>query len=347
VRDLFDDSLQVRGEERLAGAPEGVEDAAPDPAASARATFAPNAPLTDPALLARVRERVWSASAIEQYVECPMRWYVERLLGPSLLEPEPEPFAKGGLAHVALSETLEGLRERTGSARVTPAKLALARELLAASLAAGEAARPLSVAPERRLSARRRLRADLDRYLAFAAEADGDAEPEHLELAFGIGAGDERGEPSELPALELDGLTVRGRIDRIDRTPDGEAVVIDYKSSLAPPAARWLADGRIQIALYMRAAERLLGLRVGAGLYQPLAGRDLRARGAVECDSAAAPAAVRGDVMEREQLEQLVEQAVRISREAVERAGEGVLEPRPRTCNQGYGCPFPTICRCA
>jgi ATP-dependent helicase/DNAse subunit B len=342
VRDLFDDALEVQTQERLTGAPEGVEDAA-----RGAQTFAPDAPLTEPALLARVRERVWSASAIEQYLECPMRWYVERLLGPSLLEPEPEPFAKGGLAHVALSETLDGLRERTGSARVTSANLALARELLAASLEAGEAARPLSVAVERRLSARRRLEADLDRYLAFAAESDTEAEPEHLELAFGIGAEDERGEPSDLPPLELGGgLTVRGRIDRIDRTPDGEAVVIDYKSSLAPPAAKWLADGRIQIALYMRAAERLLDLRVGGGLYQPLAGRDLRARGAVECDSAAAPAAVRGDVMERAELEELVERAVSIAREAVERAGEGLLEPRPRTCNQGYGCPFPTICRC-
>ena len=360
VCDLFDDSLRA-AEDESTGVHGGRADAGGAPVADAleegsRGAFAPDAPLTDSALLARLRERVWSASAIEQYIECPTRWYVERLLGPAVLEPEPEPFAKGGLAHIALSETLEGLRERTGSARVTFASLALARELLDASLQRNEAERPLSVVPERRLAARRRLQADLARYLAFTADAacgsDGAVgerlEPEHLELAFGIGADDDRGEPSELGVLDLGaGLTMRGRIDRIDRAGSGgEAVVIDYKSSNAPPAAKWLADGRIQVALYMRAVESLLGMRVAAGLYQPLAGRDLRARGAVQCDSAAAPAAVRGDVMESEELDELVEQAVQIAHEAVERAGRGLLEPRPRTCNQGYGCPFPTICRC-
>ena len=68
-----------------------------------------------------------------------MRWFVERMLRPDALEPDPEPLARGALAHAALKDTLEGLRLQTGSARLTRASLARARELLAGALADNEA----------------------------------------------------------------------------------------------------------------------------------------------------------------------------------------------------------------
>ena len=49
------------------------------------------------ALPARVR----SPSALELWVACPVRWFVERGLGASTLEAEPEPLARGSLAHAA------------------------------------------------------------------------------------------------------------------------------------------------------------------------------------------------------------------------------------------------------
>ena len=61
-------------------------------------------------------------------------------------------------------------------------------------------------------------------------------------------------------------------------------IVRDYKSGAKRetwPAARWLGDRQIQVALYMIAAERLLEARAVAGFYQPLAGEDLRPRGAL------------------------------------------------------------------
>ncbi len=74
---------------------------------------------------------------------------------------------------------------------------------------------------------------------------------------------------------------MRGRIDRVDLAPGGEAVVYDYKSSPPARADRWLGERNFQIALYMRAVEQLPGVRVAGGFYQPLSGRDLRARGAL------------------------------------------------------------------
>jgi ATP-dependent helicase/DNAse subunit B len=340
VCDLFAESLA----ESAARRPLGAVDSMPAPAASpARG----EEPLRDEQLLARLSERVWSASSIERWVGCPVAWFVEQMLSPGSFEPDPEPLARGGLAHAALKDTLEGLRRETGSARLTPTALGRARELLAQALLENEPEHPLSVAPERRTAVRRRLQFDLDRYLRHAAEQESPLEPRELELGFGISEGDERGEPSLLPAFELPGgMRLRGRIDRVDVSDDGEAVIYDYKASRAPPSARWIKDGNLQVALYMRAVEQLLGVRVAGGFYQPLSGEDLRARGVLDGDSGLALECMTPDVREREEVSELLGEAVAAARVAAEQAGRGELEPRPETCAFKGGCKYPTICRC-
>jgi ATP-dependent helicase/DNAse subunit B len=304
-------------------------------------------PLRDELLLAELGARPWSASAMERRIACPVAWFVDRLLRPDEFEPQPEPLARGALAHAVLKDTLEGLREQTGSARLRPATLALARDLLESSLQALEGEHLLSVAPERRAAARRRLRADLERYLAEAAEADSPLEPAELELGFGFDGSDERGEASALPALELGGgFKLRGRIDRIDVGSRGEAVVYDYKGKDAPAAARWIKDGKLQVALYMRAAEQLLGLDVIGGLYQPLSGSDMRARGVLDGESGVELDCVSTDVRDRAELAELLADALAKAREVAGQAASGELQARPQTCAWRGGCQYPTICRC-
>jgi ATP-dependent helicase/DNAse subunit B len=378
VCDLFADALRERTERRYAGAagwpgpgqPAGaiaIRDTTTEPA-TARARPRPIARLSDERVLGELRERaLWSASSLECWAGCPVKWFVERFLRPGTIDPDPEPIARGGLAHAALKDTLERLRERTGSARLTPASADLAKRLLAEALARQEPAYPLSVAPERVPGARRRLLADLERYLDCAAEQSSPLQPTHLELEFGFG--DERGlgcagdqdvsetglscerdaEPasSSLPALELgEGVLLRGRIDRVDVGPQGEAVVYDYKGRLAPPGARWMGDRAFQVALYMRAVERLLGYTPVGGFYQPLAGRDIRARGVLDGDSGVELACVRTDRAERSELDELLRQCVAAALRAAAEARSGALEPRPDTCAYGGGCAYPTICRC-
>ena len=305
------------------------------------------APLRDPRLLADLSVRPWSASSLELWIACPEKWFIERMLRPESPEPDPEPLARGGLAHAALRDTLEGLRERTGSARLTPARLGLARELLGQALARHEHEHPLSARPERVPSARRRLQADLERYLAYAAGTatggrgeDGPLEPAHLELEFGF---DEEG----LPALDLGGgVLLRGRIDRIDLTTAGEAVVYDYKGARVTPGARWIADGKIQLALYMRAAEQLLGLRVIGGMYQPLGGADLRARGVLDATAGVQLDCVRTDLLDSSELDALIREAIELAREAAAEAVAGAIQARPQTCSYTGGCEYPAICRC-
>src|SRR5262249_61768959 len=93
------------------------------------------APLRDGELLAERREQAWSASSLEVWMSCPVRWFVERMLRAESLEPDSEPLARGRLAHAVLRDTLEALRAETGSARLEPARLERARELLRLALA--------------------------------------------------------------------------------------------------------------------------------------------------------------------------------------------------------------------
>jgi ATP-dependent helicase/DNAse subunit B len=351
ICDLFDPTLRETVKRRHAGAaawpgpgePAGMMISREVALTAASGGVRPTTidPLRHEAVLGELGERaLWSASSLESWMACPVKWFVERLLRPPDIDPDPEPLARGALAHAALKQTLEGLRTRTGSARLTPASVGTAKRLLREALEELEPEYPLTRAPERLAGARRRLGVDLERYLDHAAEQASPLEPTHLELGFGF-------EDEGLPPLDLgDGVMLRGRIDRVDAGPAGEAVVYDYKGRAAPPGAKWATEGSFQVALYMRAVEQLLGARAVGGFYQPLAGRELRARGVLDADSNVELEAVRTDKLAHEQVGELLEACVAVARTAAIEAKAGGLEPRPDTCAYNGGCSYPTICRC-
>jgi RecB family exonuclease len=292
-------------------------------------------------------------------MSCPVRWFVERMLRAEKLDPDAEPLARGRLAHAALRDTLDALRAETGSARLEPARLERARELLRSALARRASEVLLSPAPERRPGLCCRLQADLERYLEHAAAAarPTDAklatgelaplEPTYLELAFGFDEDEQPGEPGGLPALDLgDGVMLRGRIDRVDVSGRGEAVVYDYKGRGVSPGVKWSAMGELQVALYMRAVEALLNLRAVGGFYQPLTGADLRPRGVLDREAGVEGECVRADRRTGAEVQALVAEAVGSARRAAAEAGRGELRARPQTCAFKGGCRYPTICRC-
>ncbi len=347
VCDLFDGRLSEQRARRALGALDGAARGR-----HAQAAVPADAPLLDERVLARLRDRAWSGTSFEKWIGCPVAWFVERLLSPERFEAEPEPLVRGGLAHLVLKETLGGLRHETGSARITSASLGRARTLMHASLdgALEDPELRLSVSPERAAAIVRSLRADLERYLEHSAGLESTLEPRELELGFGFDDPDaeDHGEPSELPAFELGGgVRMRGRIDRIDVGPGGEAVIVDYKAKSATAGEKWLRERSLQVALYMQAAEQLLGLQVVGGVYQPLSGKDLRARGVLLDDHEAAEDCVRTDRLDAEALAELLGDVVDAARAAAAEASRGELQARPDTCAWGgRGCQYPTICRC-
>jgi ATP-dependent helicase/DNAse subunit B len=298
--------------------------------------------LHDPAVLAELAARTtFSASALEAFADCPVKWLVDRLLDPVELDPEPEPLVRGSYAHAVLEGTYNGLRAETGSAKVTAESLATAERILLDTMREKQPEFRISPKETRFRTAVRRLEFDLLRHLRREADRGGVFEPASVELSFGM-------PDSELPALELgDGVQVRGKIDRLD-TWNGYAAVTDYKSGRKGyPVARWEQDRRMQAALYMLAVRELLGLEPAAGVYVPLADRKAQPRGLVLDDVAEdlGHGYAKADRKSADEVREELDRARERVREIAGRIRSGDVRPCPDTCAWNGGCSYPSICR--
>ena len=83
-------------------------------------------------------------------------------------------------------------------------------------------------------------------------------------------------------AYELGGgVSVSGKIDRVDADPlSARGIIVDYKSGAAPSAAQIHDEARLQIPLYLLVLRDQLGLEPMGGVYVPLGG-GRRARGLI------------------------------------------------------------------
>ena len=95
----------------------------------------------------------------------------------------------------------------------------------------------------------------------------------------------------------------------------------------------------------MLAVRDLLGLEPVAGLYQPLTGNDLRARGVFLGDADVGSRLVANDARDEEQLDEVLEDATRAGDRAGRAAARGRARPRVRTNCSRDGCRYPGICR--
>lgn len=318
-------------------------------AALARAGAGPGAPpggglgpVTDGELLADLRaRRVWGGRAIEVAHGCRARWFIEEYLRPEAIEPDPAMLVRGGLYHRVLERTLGGLGER-----LTPARLARAHELAGQALREQAGRRRLAVREREHEAIVHRIEVDVLRYLAFAA-GDGSAfRPAHLELSFGTP------HDGRDPVPLGEGVTLSGRIDRVDLGPDGrEAIVVDYKGrSGASARRRWGPDGVLQAGLYALALPHLLGdVEVVGALYQPIGAADQRPRGFLRSGAdAGREDIVANDRATREEVDDLLAGVREAALAAVRALRTGRIEPSPAGCGHrvGQGCAHPSICRC-
>jgi ATP-dependent helicase/DNAse subunit B len=283
-RDELARSLAAAGEERqgelldLAGA--GPEDRARiegrlDDAVAAEAASRAPGPLRNPAVLERLSAvRAYGGTTLERFDTCSYIWFAEHELRPQPLEPVPEALLQGAIVHGALDRLYRD--PPGGEARPSPATLgtwiARAAELVAGLASAWE----LGESPAER-AVRRGAERLLERFLREETGRTGPFEPDLFEARFGEEEGTDR------PPLELDGWLLHGAIDRVDRTPDGRALIHDYKvASKVTPAGRFEEEGKLQLPLYALAARDLWGLDPVGALYHPLRGtRERRPRGLV------------------------------------------------------------------
>jgi hypothetical protein len=343
VRTLLTDELWERRGRRLLSEVTWPAASAPTPhelrRAQANAEERPDppplgSPQSDEVLTLLAARETEAARGLETFAGCGVRWLVEGLLRPRRTEPDPEPMRRGSIAHAVLEQTLRRLREREGSARLTPDSLPAALAELEAAI--GELRH--AAAGTRSRAVLRELEVDLRRLLRHEAECGAGLEPARLEWSFG-GADDEHG-PLRLPGTTLG---VAGRVDRIDVDASGRAVVRDYKGRTVSAGARWAADRKLQAALYAVAARELLGLEPVGALYQPVGHRDVRPRGLVRDDVPGRY--VNGDVVDAETFDAALDEARGTAARAAADLHAGRIRACPDACSPMGGCAYPAICR--
>jgi ATP-dependent DNA helicase UvrD/PcrA len=240
----------------------------------------------------RGRPLTLSYSQLDDYISCPLRFKLRHVVG--LPAPPHHALTYGSALHQAVAAFHQ--RQRKGS-RMSADELLevfrthwsgegfLSREHEEARFAAGEQA----------------LR-------RFHAENDGAAPPLAVEQEFAFQLGRDR---------------IRGRIDRVDATSEGD-VITDYKSSDVrdPVKARQRARESLQLAIYALAHEARTG---------------------------APPAAVQLQFLESGLIGRTKPDEARLAaaREKIRAAADGIragaFEPRPNYVGCSY-CPFRQVC---
>jgi len=284
----------------------------------------PPAHLADPSILEELSEsKSFSPSSLEAYLGCPFAWFVNRVIGVEELEPELDARFTGQLLHSVLSAVYRELAIRA-ALPVQQESLADA-ELLANAVIerqVGEEGCPGNPA-EKKLTAWR-LRKMVRRLLQIESEAGGSLIMLETESPVGGGTG-----------IDIGGLKVRGRIDRIDTDPSGRSLfVLDYKSGGVPDASKIGTERALQLPLYLMAlaAERP-GEHVIGGAY--LSPRDGRYSGVVRAGFEQVLGADRQGcrVLDPEELDTLLEEARVLSCEAAAGMRAGSISPKPdREC---------------
>jgi superfamily I DNA/RNA helicase/RecB family exonuclease len=236
-----------------------------------------------------------SASDLDLYLTCPLKYKFRRVFG---IPEEPTINQRFG---ILIHSVLERFHKDTGEGEGASGGLAELIDLFESGWR-----RSGFGSSDDELQFRDRAREAMRLYWEREQESEG--VPVWLERKFDIRIGEHQ---------------VRGRVDRVDRLPDGSYELIDYKTGERKSEAQLEND--LQLALYRLAAREAWGLEAGTGSYYYV----------LDADKVAAP--VRADDAER------------VERTVLE-VGEGVLgqdfEPRPAPTTCSW-CDYRLICPAA
>ncbi|MCB0862048.1 MAG: PD-(D/E)XK nuclease family protein [Solirubrobacterales bacterium] len=284
-----------------------------------------NSPAAAAALAAK---NMFSATALEAFIDCPYRWFFERAMNPVRFGPEPEALAKGNLVHqvlAALYASRPVTLPRADDLDEWIAEMERLVEDLAApcDLGGDSAAHRIQ---------RRQVAVEVERFLRRESTRESTRFwPIDLERGFGFEETDE----NSMPMLEFDGWNLRGMIDRIDRDEAGRGIVFDYKSGASSykSMVELKREGKVQLPLYLRALEVLWGLEPAAGLYVPIFAAKHRPRGMID-ESAKADLKDLNPVSSdfAELLPEEIQQGVELAAEAAWKILHGQIAHDPTEC---------------
>jgi ATP-dependent helicase/DNAse subunit B len=311
----------------------------------ARGAFRRQTRLTHPFVLEQLGSRTsFAVTELERFADCSSAWFVERFLSPKTIDAEPDAKQRGSVAHNALHRFFSRVPAELGVEKLEPqhveAATALMRRCLDESIAGVRM--DLTEMQERELD--QTLWRDLAAFVEEECESTSPLVPRRFEVSFGS----ERAAPELQRGLELGpGLTLSGKIDRIDVDPFGaRGVVQDYKSGKSAHSARQIeSELRLQIPLYMLVLRDLVGLEPLGGLYRPLAGAR-KPRGLVRgAEAETLPGYVSHDYLDEEAFWGVVESARGTATALAERIRTGDVRHDPLGGECPSWCDLWPVCR--
>ncbi len=207
-----------------------------------------------------------SPTRLERYARCPFAYFMSNVLEVEEIEEPAEEFALG---HLERGLLVHKLLKRLYEARLKGQPLGkLTDEAIAALL--GEAADLLGrlggAHAERRPAVwqteREQIIAELHGLLEHERAEHAEASPERFEYAF-----------RRSPEVLEEGLTFRGRIDRIDRLAGGALRIVDYKTGTTRRRQnRFIGGTQLQLPVYLLCAAEELEAGKAEALYLHTAG---------------------------------------------------------------------------
>ena len=266
------------------------------------------------------------------------------MLEPWTIDAEVDPKLRGSVAHTALSRFFSGLPKELGTDRVEAPLVEAAVGFMRRCLAGAVEGVRMEMTPLQRRELEQGLWRDLEQLVRDEAERDAQLVPRRFEVAFGS----ERSAPELQRGLDLgDGLTLSGKIDRIDVDPfSARGIVQDYKSGRSAHSATQIEkELRLQIPLYMLVLRDLVGIEPLGGVYQPLAG-DRKPRGLLrDSEREALPGYVNNDYRDEDAFWAQIEGARDTARKLALRLRAGDVRHDPKGGDCPAWCDLWSMCR--
>jgi len=263
-----------------------------------RARSAGRTKLTHPLVLEQLGAKTtFNVTELERFADCSSAWFVERFLSPRSIDAEVDAKLRGSVAQQRALQVLHAHAKELGVEQLDERIVDDAVRLMRACLDEALQGVRMDMTEMQARELDQSLWRDLEAVVRSECESELTLVPRRFEVLFG----GERAAPELQRGLDLgDGLTLSGKIDRIDVDPFGaRGIVQDYKSGKHAHSAREIeSELRLQIPLYMLVLRDLVGLEPLGGLYRPLAG-ERKARGLLRRPRATRSRATRGTTTSR------------------------------------------------
>ncbi|MDY0087731.1 MAG: PD-(D/E)XK nuclease family protein [Coriobacteriia bacterium] len=276
----------------------------------------------------------FSVSELEVYATCPYRWFFERALRPRELDVAFEAREAGSMAHEVLATFYTRWSADGEARRITPGTLSEAREVARTVFeeVMADSPRPADLVEEL-------TREEVCRWVMNVIEDDATWLPEHVPFAHEVAFGKAEGCP-----FEFGGVLLRGRVDRVD--VDGVGLVVtDYKSaSTVYGHGSFVAQGVLQLPVYLAAAAQMFELPPHGGVFRSLRSRSARGLWLKERFSDM-ELGKRTDGVTSEEMATILADAQERVAHAAEGIRAGEISPRAGGCSSCRTCTARSLCK--